>query len=75
MTNDLPKRAYEHKTKVVPGFTKKYNVSILVYYEQVNTRLEAIHREKQLKRWNRSWKLELIEKLNPKWDDLYNQLL
>lgn len=74
MTNDLVKRVYEHKTKVISGFTKRYNVSILVYYEQLESRLEAIHREKQLKKWNRSWKLELIEKLNPMWIDLYNQL-
>jgi putative endonuclease len=72
ITNDLVRRTYEYKEKIIPGFTKRYGVTSLVYYEfheDINT---AIQREKQLKKWNRAWKLRLIEKHNPKWIDLYN---
>jgi len=74
VTSGLKKRAYEHKAGLVDGFTKKYKVHILVYYEQTKDVLSAIAREKKLKRWKRKWKLELIEKNNPEWRDLYNEL-
>jgi putative endonuclease len=63
---------YEHKEKIVPGFTKRYSVTLLVYYEMHEDIALAIEREKQLKKWNRAWKLNLIEKYNPQWIDLYN---
>ncbi len=75
MTNDLIKRVYEHKQGLVEGFTKKYNVHMLVYYEQTNDVNAAITREKQLKKWKREWKLNLIEEFNPEWKDLYYELL
>lgn len=74
MTNDLIKRVYQHKNNLADGFTKKYNVHNLVYYEIHNDVCYAITREKQLKKWNRQWKIELIEKNNPEWEDLYNNL-
>ncbi len=70
MTNDLERRMREHKAKEVSGFTKKYNTSLLVYLEQHETSFEAFKRERQMKKWNRVWKIELIEKENPKWEDL-----
>ncbi len=70
VTNDLERRVYEHKNHLVKGFTEKYNVNILVYFEQTNDIQEAIMREKKLKKWNRRWKIELIEKLNFEWKDL-----
>jgi len=74
VTGDLIKRIYEHKQNLIDGFTKKYNVHDLVYYE-VHTEIEeAITREKQIKRWNRKWKLRLIEEKNPGWNDLYNEM-
>ena len=73
MTNDLQKRVYEHKYNTIKGFTQKYTVHQLVHYETFNNVWEAIAREKQMKKWNRQWKLKLIEKENPNWDDLYNQ--
>ena len=75
VTNDIIKRVYEHKNNLIDGFTKKYNVHLLVYYEQITDIDSAIQREKQLKKWNRKWKLKLIEEANPEWDDLYNSLL
>ncbi len=75
MTSDLTKRVYEHKEKLVEGFTKKYQVAMLVYFEITNDADSAIKREKQLKKWNRSWKLRLIENNNPDWDDLYYKLI
>jgi len=74
MTNDLKRRVYEHKNNMIEGFTKKYNVHILVYFEATNKPDYAIMREKQLKCWKRKWKIELIEKANPEWKDLYNEL-
>ena len=74
VTNDLTKRVYEHKYNLSDGFIKKYNVHSLVYYEQHNDIESAIVREKRLKKWNRKWKLELIEKENPQWRDLYEDL-
>ncbi len=75
ITNDLIKRVYEHKNNLVDGFTKKYKVHSLVYYEQCGDIESAIIREKRLKKWNRKWKFELIEKENPQWRDLYEDLL
>ncbi|MBU0769492.1 MAG: GIY-YIG nuclease family protein [Proteobacteria bacterium] len=74
VTSELPKRIWEHKEGLVEGFTKKYNIKILVYFE-VHEHIEsAITREKQLKKWNRKWKLRLIEEKNPEWNDLYKTL-
>lgn len=75
VTNDLIKRIYEHKNKVFDGFTKKYNVDKLVYYEIYNDIEEAIKREKQLKNWHREWKLNLIRGINPDFNDLYNEIV
>jgi len=66
------RRVYEHKNKLVLGFTKKYDVNKLVWLESHDSMLNAITREKQLKEWKRKWKCELIEKTNPYWIDLYN---
>jgi putative endonuclease len=71
VTNDLIRRIAEHRLKLAKGFTKKYEVSNLVYFEQFDDAENAIKREKQLKKWNRAWKIRLIEELNPNWDDLY----
>ena len=71
VTNDLIRRVFEHKSKFVRGFTKKYDVVKLVYYEQYDDIENAIQREKRLKKWNRQWKIRLIEEKNPNWDDLY----
>ncbi len=70
VTNNLERRMYRHKNKLIEGFTKKYCVDKLVHFEMTNDIIGAIKREKQLKKWNRKWKLELIEKENPKWKDL-----
>ena len=70
VTNDLIRRVYEHKNKMIDGFTKKYNITKLVYYEETNDIQAAIAREKQIKGWVRSKKIALIESANPKWDDL-----
>jgi putative endonuclease len=74
VTNDLKRRIYEHKNKSIKGFSSKYNINKLIYFEQFNDINEAIQREKQLKKWNRSWKDELIKKLNPKWNDLFDEI-
>ena len=74
VTNDLVRRVYEHKMKYVEGFTRKYDVDRLVYFEQYADIEAAILREKRLKKWNRAWKIRLIEDLNPNWDDLYPQI-
>jgi putative endonuclease len=74
VTNDLVRRMSEHKGKVVPGFTRKYGVDKLVYFEQYASILEARARERVLKRWHRAWKLALIEKMNPQWRDLTDEL-
>jgi putative endonuclease len=71
VTNDLVRRIAEHRLKQVKGFTKKYDVDGLVYFEQFDDPENAIKREKQLKKYNRAWKIRLIEQLNPNWDDLY----
>jgi putative endonuclease len=75
VTSDLIKRVYEHRNELVEGFTKTYGVHCLVWYEVHQTAEGAIVREKQIKKWNRKWKLELIEKNNPEWDDLYHELV
>ena len=75
VTSDLVKRVYEHKENLVDGFTKKHDVHTLVYYEATTDVESAIKREKQLKHWNRAWKVALIEKGNPLWRDLYEELL
>jgi putative endonuclease len=70
LTNNVIKRAHQHKTKVVRGFTERYDVDKLVYFETFDDPASAIAREKQLKKWHREWKLQLIEKENPGWVDL-----
>lgn len=75
VTSDIVKRVYEHKNDFVDGFTKQYNLKNLVYYEVYDEIEEAIKREKQLKNWHRDWKIELINKQNPKWEDLYESIL
>jgi putative endonuclease len=74
VTNDLIRRISEHKGKFVPGFTRKYGVDKLVYFEEYTSILEARARERSLKRWSRAWKLALIEKANPQWRDLTEEL-
>ncbi len=74
VTSSLPKRVYEHKNGFVEGFTKKYRVHRLVYYEVAKDAETALAREKQIKKWNRTWKLRLIEEHNPEWTDLYDGL-
>ena len=74
VTSDLVARVWQHKNDLVEGFSKKYEVHLLVYYELHETMLEAIKREKQLKKWNREWEFELIEDFNDNWADLYNQI-
>lgn len=71
VTSDLVKRIYEHKEKFVDGFTKKYEINKLVYYEVIDGIESAILREKQLKKWKREWKVRLIQKINPYFNDLY----
>ena len=71
VTNDLIRRVAEHRLKLVEGFTEKYDVIRLVYFEQFDDDENAITREKRLKKWNRAWKIRLIEENNPNWDDLY----
>ncbi len=75
VTSNLIKRAYEHKNDLIEGFTKGLRVHNLVYYETSEDVNSAIAREKQLKRWRRKWKIELIERQNPEWKDLYFDLL
>jgi putative endonuclease len=71
---DLVRRSWEHRTGAVPGFTRKYGVKMLVWFEQHETRESALQREQQLKKWNRAWKLQLIERFNPSWKDLADEL-
>ena len=73
-TTDLVRRIWEHKNKIIPGFTTKYNVNQLVYYEEHELYIEAAKREKRFKNWCRKWKLDLIENLNPTWRDLYEDI-
>ena len=74
VTSDLPRRVYEHREGLVAGFTETYGVKSLVWLEEHATMSNAIAREKQIKRWRRRWKCELIEQLNPDWRDLYEDL-
>ena len=73
VTNDLQRRVYEHKQKLVPGFTRKYNITRLVYFEETNDVYAALMREKQIKGWLRAKKVALIESVNPEWKDLSAQ--
>lgn len=75
VTSDLSRRIYEHKKKLIEGFTKKYNITKLVYAEEFQNINDAIHREKCIKKWNRDWKLKLIEENNRDWCDLYESTL
>jgi len=75
MTDDLAKRVWMHRSSLLPGFTARYDVKMLVWYEPHETRESAFTRERQLKKWNRAWKLALIEQTNPTWRDLYDELL
>ena len=75
VTSELAKRAWTHKNNVIEGFTKRYGVHRLVYYEMHPDMTSAIVREKQLKKWNRAWKLELIESNNPEWNDLWSEIV
>jgi putative endonuclease len=75
VTSDLAKRVWEHKNDSVDGFSKRYGVHRLLYYELHGDMRSAITREKQLKKWNRAWKLELIEGKNPDWEDLWEEIL
>lgn len=75
VTSHLIQRVWQHKQNLVEGFTKKYGVHFLVYYEMHEEMQAAIQREKQLKKWNRQWKINLIEKMNPAWKDLWEELV
>jgi putative endonuclease len=75
VTNDLVRRVYEHRTKAVQGFTSKYDVTKLVWYEIYDEPVTAITREKELKKWRRDWKIRLIEEDNPNWDDLHPAII
>jgi putative endonuclease len=74
VTNDVARRGLEHREGVGAGFTKRYGVKLLVYYEAHDEIQSAVEREKRLKKWNRAWKISLIEAANPKWQDLYETL-
>jgi putative endonuclease len=74
VTNDLVRRVYEHKNKVIRGFTSRYGVARLVWFEVYDDPATAIAREKEIKKWRRAWKLRLIEESNPQWLDLYEQI-
>ncbi len=75
VTNDIARRAWEHREGIVAGFTKRYGLKLLIHVEIFDSISEAIHRERRLKTWNRAWRIALIEKENPNWDDLYPTLL
>ena len=74
VTSNLAKRMYEHREGLLDGFSKQYGLKMLIWYEGHDLMLSAIAREKQIKAWKRSWKIELIEQMNPTWDDLYEHL-
>ncbi len=74
VTSDLVKRVWEHRSDAVDGFTKRYAVHRLVYFEQFRSMIEAIEREKELKKWRRVWKVALIEKANREWRDLWDEI-
>ncbi|MDP2366636.1 GIY-YIG nuclease family protein [Rhodoferax sp.] len=75
VTNDLVRRVYEHKQNLADGFTKRYNIHLLVWFEATSSIKAAIHKEKQIKDWKRAWKIALIENANPLWLDLYESIL
>ncbi|HTM63826.1 MAG TPA: GIY-YIG nuclease family protein [Gammaproteobacteria bacterium] len=75
VTTNLLKRIYQHRNHEVDGFSSKYNLHKLVYFKEYSTIQDAIKREKQLKKWNREWKIELINGFNPEWKDMYPQIL
>ncbi len=75
VTSDLVKRVYEHKHDMADGFTKRYSVKMLVWFEMTTDIASAIQREKQMKKWNRLWKLRLVDQSNPEWRDLYADIL
>jgi putative endonuclease len=75
MTNDLIRRVYEHREGLIAGFTRRYGVKMLVYYERHETALAAIQREKNIKHWPREWKIDLIVSINPDWRDLYDEIV
>jgi len=72
VTNDLVRRVYQHKSKTLPGFTSRYDVSRLVWFESYDDPVNAIAREKDIKKWRREWKVRLINQENPDWNDLYD---
>ena len=74
VTNDIVRRIFEHRARAAPGFTTKYNITRLVWFEIYDDPVSAISREKELKKWKRSWKVQLIEKDNPEWNDLYESI-
>lgn len=74
VTNDLKRRIYEHKSKVFKGFTEKYNVDKLIWYESTESIEAVLIKEKQMKKWNRDWKIKMIEEKNYEWKDLYEEL-
>ena len=75
VTNDLPRRVHEHRIHAIPGFTKRYDVTRLVHFEVYDDPRTAIQRERNLKHWVRRWKVELIEKANPDWRDLWDEIV
>lgn len=75
VTTDLPRRAYEHRMGLLEGFTSRYGLTRLVHAEEYPLFMDAVRREKAIKRWPRAWKIELVEKDNPRWEDLYDRLL
>jgi len=74
VTNDIVRRVYDHRTKAVPGFTSKYNITRLVWFDIYDDPISAISREKELKKWRRAWKVQLMEAQNPDWNDLYESI-
>jgi putative endonuclease len=74
MTDDLVKRVWQHRNNIVPGFTQQYGVKTLVWYEAHESRESAFARERQIKKWNRAWKLKLFENTNPTWRDYYDEI-
>src|SRR5208283_805718 len=75
VSSNIPSSTWQHKNDLVEGFTKRYHVHRLVWYEQTNSIESAINKEKQIKKWRRRWKLDLIEKMNPDWKDLYDEII
>jgi putative endonuclease len=75
VTRDLVRRVYQHKTKVTPGFTSRYNVGRLTWFECYDDPVTAITREKEIKKWKRAWKMRLVEETNPQWRDLYDEII